>query len=172
MEINSNDGLCDEVAFTSFFKEHIKALRNFILYKFGNNEQAEDIAQEAFIKLWHNCTEVPLEKAKSYLYTVANNSSLNLIAHQKVKLDYENGFSVSSKNIESPEFILEENEFKTKLLKAIDQLNENQRVVFLMNRIDGKKYKEIALELNISIKAVEKRMHLALLELRKTIHSI
>ena len=53
------------------------------------------------------------------------------------------------------------------MLTAINQLNDTQRVAFLMHRIDGKKYSEIAEELNISIKAVEKRIHLALLELRK-----
>jgi len=53
------------------------------------------------------------------------------------------------------------------LLQAIEKLNEKQRVAFLMNRIDGKKYAEIAKELEISVKAVEKRIHLALIELRK-----
>ena len=47
--------------------------------------------------------------------------------------------------------------------------NEKQRTAFLMHRIDGKKYSEIALDLNISVKAVEKRIHLALLSLRKEI---
>ena len=57
-----------------------------------------------------------------------------------------------------------------KLLKAIGNLNENQRTTFLMHRIDGKKYHEIAQELNISVKAVEKRIHNALVELRKEIN--
>jgi len=75
--------------FFVFFKAHSKPLRNFLLYKFGNQEKAEDMAQDAFIKLWQNCSSVPIEKAKSYLYTIANNSSLNEIAHQKVVLQYE-----------------------------------------------------------------------------------
>ena len=65
--------------------------------------------------------------------------------------------------------ILEEEQFKTKLQHAIDKLTEGQRTCFLLHRIDGKKYSEIAEILNISVKAVEKRMHLALLELRKDI---
>ena len=125
--------------------------------------------QEAFVKLWQNCASVPIEKAKSYLYTIANNSSLNEIKHQKVVLQYENNFTGLDKTNENPEYILEEKQFKTKLLKAIEDLNETQRVAFLMHRIDGKKYSEIADELNISVKAVEKRIHLALVELRKTI---
>jgi RNA polymerase sigma-70 factor (ECF subfamily) len=160
-------GICKETIFSSFFKSHAKALRNYLYYKFGNEDQAEDVTQEAFIKLWQNCADVPLEKAKSYVYTIANNASLNVIAHQKVVLNYAKNSGKSESTNESPEFILEENQFKTKLLNALEKLNETQRVAFLMHRIDGKKYAEIATELNISIKAVEKRIHLALVELRK-----
>jgi RNA polymerase sigma-70 factor (family 1) len=169
MPNNPKSNTCDEIIFSSFFKTHVKALRNFLFYKFGDTQKAEDAAQEAFLKLWQNCSSVPLEKAKSYLYTIANNSSLNEIAHQKVVLRYEQNFSGLDKTNENPEYILEEKQFQSKLLKAIEKLNEKQRTAFLMHRIDGKKYSEIALELNISVKAVEKRIHLALLSLRKEI---
>jgi len=166
---DKNQSTCDEIVFSSFFKSQIKALRNFLFYKYGNIGRAEDLAQEAFIKLWQNCASVPLEKAKSYIYTIANNSSLNEIAHQKVVLRYEKNFTGLDKTNESPEYILEEKQYQAKLLKAIENLNEKQRVAFLMHRIDGKKYSEIASALDISVKAVEKRIHLALLSLRKEV---
>ncbi|MFV5689538.1 RNA polymerase sigma factor [Flavobacterium sp. ZT3R25] len=172
MTINSLSETCDKIIFSTFFKSHAKSLRNFLFYKYGNKDQADDLTQEAFIKLWQNCAAVPIEKAKSYIYIIANNNSLNEIAHQKVVLEYEKNFSGFDKTNETPEFILEEKQFKIKLLKSIENLNETQRVAFLMHRIDGKKYSEIAEELNISIKAVEKRIHLALVELRKEIDSI
>ncbi|PXY38971.1 RNA polymerase subunit sigma-70 [Flavobacterium cheongpyeongense] len=168
LNINQSN-TCNEIVFSSFFRSHIKALRNFLFYKFGNKDQAEDIAQEAFMKLWQNCSSVPVEKAKSYIYTIANNSTLNEIAHQKVILRYEKNFNTLDRTNESPEYILEEKQFQDKLLKAIGNLNEKHRVAFLMHRIDKKKYSEIALELDISVKAVEKRIHLALLNLRKEI---
>lgn len=164
-------GICKENIFSSFFKSHAKSLRNYLYYKFGNENQAEDITQEAFIKLWQNCADVPLEKAKSYLYTIANNASLNVISHQKVVLNYAKSSPTKESTNESPEFLLEEEQFKSKLLQAIEKLNEKQRVAFLMNRIDGKKYAEIAKELEISVKAVEKRIHLALIELRKELEN-
>jgi RNA polymerase sigma-70 factor (family 1) len=169
MNNQSLTGICEEVIFNNFFKNHVKALRNYMYYKFGNAEQAEDVTQEAFIKLWENCEKVPLDKAKSYLYTIANNTTHNQIAHQKVVLEYAKSVPKQDKTFESPDFHLEENEFKVKLQKAIDKLTEGQRTCFLMHRIDGKKYSEIAETLGISVKAVEKRMHLALLELRKEI---
>ncbi|MFV8328203.1 RNA polymerase sigma factor [Flavobacterium sp. ZS1P14] len=172
MTTNSLSETCNKIIFSTFFKNHAKSLRNFLFYKYGNKDQADDLTQEAFIKLWQNCAAVPIEKAKSYIYTIANNNSLNEIAHQKVVLEYEKNFTGLDKTNENPEFILEEKEFKSKLLKSIENLNETQRVAFLMHRIDGKKYSEIADELNISVKAVEKRIHLALVELRKEIDSI
>ncbi|MBX2818016.1 MAG: sigma-70 family RNA polymerase sigma factor, partial [Saprospiraceae bacterium] len=69
--------------------------------------------------------------------------------------------------VPSPEFLLEEKEFKRLLEDAISALPEGQRAVFLLNRIDKKTYREIAEDLSISAKAVEKRMHKALASLRK-----
>ena len=83
MKQEQSTGICEELTFSGFFKSHAKALRNFLYYKFGNEEQADEATQEAFIKLWENCANVPPEKAKSFLYTVANNTTLNHIAHKK-----------------------------------------------------------------------------------------
>lgn len=165
-------GVCEEIIFSQFFKSNIKTLRNYLLYKFGNEEQANDISQEAFIKLWQNCDQVPLEKAKAFVYKVANNANLNQIAHQKVVLEYAKTESPVNHTHENPEFILEENQFKIKLDKAIQNLTKSQRVAFLLNRIDGKKYSEIAEILEISVKAVEKRISGALVSLRKEIENI
>jgi RNA polymerase sigma-70 factor (ECF subfamily) len=165
-------GICEEKMFSAFFSKHAKTLRNYLLYKFGNEDQAEDVAQEAFIKLWQNCADVPPEKARSFLYTVANNTSLNHIAHQKVVLQYAKKTGANATDGQSPEFLMEEEQFKVKLQNAIGGLTEAQRTAFLLHRIDGKKYHEIADILGISIKAVEKRIHGALVELRKQIENI
>jgi RNA polymerase sigma-70 factor (ECF subfamily) len=100
------------------------------------------------------------------LFTVANNLFLNQAKHQKVVLKFEQR-GHTQRTDEDPAFLLEEQEFKTRLEKAINDLPEGQREVFLMNRLDKMKYREIAEALNISVKAVEKRMHKALLALRK-----
>lgn len=161
--------ICKEEIFSAFYKNNVKYLRNYLIYKYKNNEQAEDILQETFIKLWQNCDKVSFNKAKSYIYTLATNSSLNVISHEKIVLEYAKKNKNEDRTNESPEYILEQEEFKIKLLKAIDAINETQRIAFLMHRIDGKKYTEIAEELNISVKAVEKRIHLALLAIKKEI---
>ncbi|WP_294818914.1 sigma-70 family RNA polymerase sigma factor [uncultured Flavobacterium sp.] len=172
MNKDTMTGICEELTFSGFFKSHAKTLRNYLYYKFGNEEQAEDVTQEAFIKLWENCANVPPEKAKSFLYTVANNTSLNHIAHQKVVLDYSKKANTAIADSQSPEFIMEEEQFRVRLQNAIGSLSEAQRSAFLLHRIDGKKYHEIADILGISVKAVEKRIHGALQQLRKDIENI
>lgn len=141
-------------------------LRNFLVYKTGNLQLAEDLVQDAFSKLWENCEKVTLEKAKSYLFTVGNNLFLNQVEHQKVVLKFEKK-GHSQRSEETPQFLMEEEEFRQRLTAAINDLPEGQRIVFLMNRIDKKTYRIIAEELSISVKAVEKRMHNALATLRK-----
>ncbi len=172
MKNNTISSICEELIFSNFFNSHVKTLKNYLFYKFGNEEQAEDVTQEAFIKLWENCANVPVEKAKSFIYTVANNTTLNQIAHQKVVLEYAKKHNSANVTPENPEFLMEEDQFKAKLQKAIAKLSEAQRSAFLLHRIDGKKYYEIAEILGISVKAVEKRIHGALVELRKEIENL
>jgi RNA polymerase sigma-70 factor (family 1) len=169
--MNSTDskGICEELVFSNFFKANVKSLRNYLYYKFGNEEKANDVTQESFIKLWENCQNVPPEKAKSFIYTIANNASLNEIAHQKVVLKYAQNNNRNDRTNLNPEFLIEEQQFKDKLEKAIAKLTEGQRTAFLLHRIEGKKYHEIAAMLDISVKAVEKRIHGALLALRSEI---
>ncbi|MCK0160591.1 RNA polymerase sigma factor [Allomuricauda sp. F6463D] len=163
--------VCEDHIFSEVFKTHSKTVFNFIFYKFGNEEKAHDAVQEAFVKLWQNCAKVSPEKAKSYVYTVANNLYLNVIKAEKVRLKHASSLSNDRTN-ESPEFLMEEKEYKQKLDNALNALPENQRTTFLLNRIDGKKYAEIAEMEGVSIKAIEKRMHLALKSLREHIDGI
>ena len=94
---------------------------------------------------------------------------LNVKKHEKVVRNYENNFTDLYIDAETPESTLRQKEFKHKLEKAIGNLTDSGREVFLLNRVEGKKYKEIAELLGISLKAVEKRMCKALLTLRTQI---
>ncbi|MEN1784563.1 MAG: sigma-70 family RNA polymerase sigma factor, partial [Bacteroidota bacterium] len=151
------------------FDQYSDVIRNFMYYKCGNLAQAEDLTQDAFVKLWKNCSKVALDKAKSYVMKIAQNAFYNVIEHQKVVLKYQKAQSAFKANLQSPEFLMEEQEFLKQLERSIAKLPQKQREVFLLNRIDKKTYKEIAFIVGITQKAVERRMHLALLTLRKTI---
>lgn len=163
--------VCEEKTYKLIFETHSKTLFNFIYYKCGDQEQAEDIVQEAFIKLWDNCSNVIFNKAKSFLFTVARNLFLNEVAHQKIVLQHKSSLP-PDRTDETPEFLMEEQEFMVKLKNAIADLPEKQREVFLLSRIDKKKYSEISEMLGITVKAVEKRMSQALILLREKFGNI
>lgn len=166
--------ICDEKVFDAFFKAHAKFLKDYLFYKFGDADEAEDVLQEAFVKLWHNCAQVPVEKAKSYLYTVATNLQISLKRHNQVKLKYRENESLKTDSIssESPEHILLGKEYMDKLTHVISSLPDRQREVFLLNRVEKKTYKEIAEISGVSVKAIEKLMHKALIKMRKDIGDI
>ncbi|MBT8263222.1 MAG: RNA polymerase sigma factor [Bacteroidia bacterium] len=162
---------CKEEVFNALYRDYAQSLRNFVFFKCTDSAQSHDITQEAFIKLWKNCAKVTPSKAKSFLYTVANNLFLNSVAHQKVVLNFRKTKG-SGLDEQSPQFLLEEKEYGERLFKAIDNLTEMQRTAFLLSRVEGKKYKEIAEILNISEKAAGKRIHDAMEALRRQIDKI
>jgi RNA polymerase sigma-70 factor (ECF subfamily) len=162
---------CKEEVFNTIYREYSQSLRNFVFFKCADTAQSHDITQEAFIKLWNNCKKVAPEKAKSFLFTVANNLFLNVVAHKKVVLNFKKE-KTSGLNEQSPQYLLEEKEFGERLSQAIAGLTEVQRTAFLLSRVEGKKYKEIAEILGISEKATGKRIHDALEALRTQIEKI
>lgn len=171
MSKDLTDHICDDALFSKAFKAYAEDLYKFLYYKFGEQLNPQDKVQEAFIKLWENCAQVPASKAKSYLFTVANNLMLNEAAHQKVVLKYAKENPKNHTN-ESPEFVLREKEYMEKLENALSKLTEAQRTAFMLNRVEGKTMKDIATLLDISAKAVEKRIYGALAKLREDIEGI
>lgn len=169
---DENSTLCDENHFRDFYLKQVQSATNFAYYKCGDNEAALDLVQDAFTKIWENCSKIDFSKVKTYLFTSISNLFLNTIKHQKVVLRYAKDAPNLDTNNQSPEYLFEEQEFKQKLNNAIASLSEAQREVFLLNRIDGKKYREIADLLDISQKTVEKRMSAALKILKAQIENI
>lgn len=156
--------------FEIVFDEYYRPIKNFLYYKLADIELAEDITQEVFIKTWDKRDTVLMDTVKSYLYKIANNLVINHFNSGKKRFELklqDHDRTVS----ESPQYEMEKAEFAATLNKAIENLSEAQREVFLMNRIDDLTYKEIAERLEISVKAVEKRMQGALESLRSVTQS-
>ena len=166
-----HENICNEGLFSKIFKKHYQSLYAYLYYKFGDYLNPEDKAQEAFTKLWQNCGKVQPNKAKSYVFTIGNNLMLNEVKHHKVVLQHRQLKPKAHTN-ESPEFLMQEQEYLQKLQRAIGNLTESERTAFLMNRVEGKRHKEIAAILDISTKAVEKRIYRALSKLREEIKEL
>ena len=159
------DQICNDAVYQQVYQQHAEAIHRFAYFKCGDTHKAADITQEAFIKLWQNCAKVSLQKASSFLYTVANNLFLNDVAHEKVKLNYQSE-KIHTSSVHDEEVETADNDYLEQLKAAIENLTPAQREAFLLNIMEGKKYAEIADILNISIKAVEKRIGGALKSIR------
>jgi RNA polymerase sigma factor (sigma-70 family) len=161
-----NDTICEDKIFEHIYNKYAQDLHSFLHYKYGEQYNPKDKAQDAFMKLWDNCKNVTLSKAKSFLFTVANNMMLNEIKHQKVILKYHQEKPQDYTN-ESPEFILEKQQFLQRYQNVLENLSEEQRVAFLLNKVEGKKHSEIAELLGVTQKVVEYRIYSAFNTLKK-----
>lgn len=161
MSITLND-------FEVLFNQYFESIKNFVYYKTGNTSVSEDIAQETFIKLWERKATINRETVSSLLYTIAANLAKNHIKHQHVVFNFANKKSIHEQ-AETPQQALEGQEFKAKLEQALASLSEAHRTTFLMNRIDQITYTDIAIRLDISVKAVEKRISVATKHLYTTL---
>lgn len=161
------DSLCEEHHFSQIYEENSQRLIHFLYYQFGDLEKAKNFAQDAFIRLWSNCKEIAIEKARAFVYTTAKRLFLDDFAHAKVHLKFQERAKAKEQTAESAEDSLRTQEFKEALEKAISNLPEKQRTAFLMNRIDQMKYTQIAEALGISVKTVEKHMSQALMKVKE-----
>ncbi|TGV01100.1 RNA polymerase sigma factor [Flavivirga rizhaonensis] len=160
-DYSSKDSICEERNYNIAFRKHSKEVFNYLVYHYGDKQLAEDIIQEAFLTLWQNCKNVPLKNVRAYLYTISRNKiidSFRSIGHAQ---NYKKNI-INTTEKQTPEYIFEEKEFHQKLNGVLDSMPEKYRVPFLLNRIDKKKYKEIAEIMDVSVKSVEKRIFNAL----------
>ncbi len=154
--------------FKNTFDTHFESVRNYIYYRSGDKELANDIAQETFIRYWEK-TSLKAEgigNIKGFLFKMAGD--IFITAYRK-KQNMKKYYILNSHEVfsHSPEEEMTYKETMINYENALASLPEKQRTVFLLNRMDGLKYHEIALNLGLSIKAVEKRMKNALEFLRK-----
>lgn len=150
--------------FKNIYNLHFDTIRNYIYYRSGNTELATDIAQETFLKVWEKQFKTSDGKIKGLLYKIASDKFISHIRHQKV-ID-ENAYEIRFRYLSNSNNEDHAEAIRMKYEKALVKLTEKQRVVFLMNKIDGHTYKEIASYLKLSVKSVEKRMSMALSTLR------
>ena len=130
-----------------------------------DNEEAEDIVQLVFIKLWEKRNQVNLRQSgQSYLYKSVYHLCLNSIRNKKLKEKYTEKFPTPiTSGINN---VTVEKEINGRVMKAIETLPPKCKEIFMKSRDEGKKYGEIATELNISVKTVEAQMGKALKILR------
>lgn len=162
--------------FEEFFTLYFPKVKNFAAKLLKSDYEAEDIAQDVFVKLW----KVPdlwindYKSAENYLYTMTKNQILDLIKHKKVEQAYqekmmEESALFSDLGQDNPLDSLYYKEIKLLILLAMEQMPEKRRQVFTMSRFEKISNQDIAEKLNLSIRTVEHHIYLALSDLKKII---
>jgi RNA polymerase sigma-70 factor (ECF subfamily) len=160
----------DKKSLEALFKLLYTPLRNYANLIINSKEDAEDIAQEVFLKLWNSRADLDESKSiKTYLYVCTKNSCLNWLKHTKVRSDYARVMATvyeSSSDELSPHESLIAHDIENDLSIALNELPTQCRKIFELSRFEGLKYHEIASKLNISIKTVETQMSRALVKVK------
>ena len=158
--------------FKELFDAHFDAIRNYVYYRSGDPELATDIAQDTFMRLWEKKYLVKPDNIKGLLYKMAGDLFISSYRRHKLAVNFSIKQHHNPHNQEeSPETQLQYKELEKRYETALRRMPEKQRTVFLMSRMDELKYHEIATNLGISVKAVEKRMKNALAFLKKTMEN-
>lgn len=155
----------NKMLYEGIFRQYYQMLCAFAISKLKDGELAEEIVQEVFVKLWEKREQLEVSNFKSYLFSSVNNTVLNHFKHQKVRREHAAEMKVVQEEaVEDSE--VEYNELQLKINALIADMPEARQKVFKLVKIEGKKYKEVAEELGISVKTVENQMGSALKFLR------
>jgi RNA polymerase sigma-70 factor (family 1) len=158
----------EQVDLDALFKEFYDRLVYFSFQLIKNKDQAQDIAQDSFIKYWYQRETIMNNKIaiKNFLYATVRNASLNAIRHTKI---VENYIQLHSANEPEDQPVIDAiitAEVMAGVHSAIRSLPESYRLISTMGYIDGKKNHEIADELAMSVNTVKKQKYKALQLLR------
>jgi RNA polymerase sigma-70 factor (ECF subfamily) len=164
---NKSERMLDKSEFKRIFDLHFDSIRRFIFYRCGNTETASDIAQDVFMCIWDKREQIThTGHLKNLLFKIANDKVITDYRKQQSKMEFEKYIVSENEQAYSMEEQLHYKELKKRYAQVLASMPEKQRITFLLNRNEGLTYADIASRLNISTKAVEKRMNTALKILR------
>ena len=170
----------DKHAFANIVDEHSDKIYRLALKMLGNEQDAEDILQETFIKAFNNIESFEgRSKISTWLYRIAVNESLMLLRKRKgVLIDIDAGIEKDDGEVIPqqivdwcclPEKELMSNESRQVINQAINTLSDANRAAFLLRDVEGLSTSEAADVLDISESALKVRLMRARLQLRETL---
>lgn len=162
-------------AYEELFKQTFPRMLGYCKLFIHDQAQANDLIQECYVKLWEKRATIKISQSvESLLFVMLRNKCLNYLRDQKLH-DFEKDIESIKENELQHLYQLdftgrEEKTMEENLIEAIreslDNLPEKRKLVFVKAKIEGKKNKDIADELGISVKAVEKHLHQAKEQIR------
>ena len=169
----------DRLAFENMYTAYYSRMKRFAQEYVIHAEDAENIVQDIFLELWENKLFLSAHiNIFSFLFTAVKNRCIDFLRHQaivqktadKLQEEHQKMFQMKQHALELlDEKIFSETDIEKIVQKAIDSLPERCREIFIMNKMEGKKQKDIAETLHISINTVESQMAIAYRKLREAL---
>lgn len=167
----------NRIEFENIYVAHYSRMKRFAQEYVIREEDAENIVQDVFLDLWEqNFLLLTHTNLFAYLFTTLKNRCIDFLRHktivqntaQKLEDDYTKALQMKFQSLEAlDEQLFSEPDIETVIQNAIESLPEKCREIFVLNKIEGKKQKTIAQELNISINTVENQMAIAYKKLKE-----
>lgn len=188
MHLNLDDQLLieklkqgDQGAFSEIVETRKGMVYNTVLGLLQHPEDAEDVTQEVFIKVFESVRQFKGESAFStWLYRIAVTTALEFLRKKKRKKRFAFITSLFGEGdtpvTDPPDFVhpgvlLDRRENARVLFKAIQKLPENQRIAFSLHKVEGLSYQEVADVMETTVSAVESLIHRARQNLRKSLEN-
>lgn len=170
-----------DLAFKTIVDAYQNMVYNTCLAIVKSEEDAEDIAQEVFVQVYQSIKSFKGEsKLSTWIYRIATTKSLDHERKKKRKKRFgfvksifgeDSEIIINPPDFNHPGVALDKKENAAKLFKAIDKLPENQRIAFLLNKVEGLSYQEVSQVLQVSVSSIESLLHRAKNNLRKILES-
>lgn len=171
----TNTNVRKDKLFEETFRVYYPRLRMFILKLIKNEEDAEDLAQDIFVKVWADklLWTGQIRDVDSYLFRMAKNRVFNYIESKYVRQTYAGRKLQDDEPLEDGVYnYIVAKETALIIRMAIDKMPQQRRTVFLMSREEGLTNAEIAEKLHLSKRTVDNHISLALADLSKIIYFI
>jgi len=158
-------------AFETIFVVYFNKIKFFIQRLVRSEEEAEELTQDIFVKLWVSRETVdPQKPIDALLYTMAKNAAFNYLKHQTVHNQYLENYEQPDTPFNAEEIIYAR-EIALLIDMTVNQMPEQRKRIYQMSRNDGLSNEDIAQQLQITKKTVENQLSLALKELRGVVSS-
>lgn len=158
----------DKSAFRQLVEKYQDSVINSCYRFLRNKEEAEEISQEVFLKVYLSAGSYQAKtKFSTWLFKIVVNSCLNKLRDKKKSKFYKLDDDLPAPTEDQPDQSLERQELKSLVRDAIDSLSENQKAVIILNQYEGFSYQDIAKILDCSVTAVESRLFRAKGNLKK-----
>lgn len=153
--------------FETLFREHYNSLANYAYSILKNKENAEDVVQDVFVKLWQNTPDViNTPQAKFYLITATKNNCISFLRKQSSKTFVPVEETRLAAQADEP-LRLERQDIPALINQALSHLPPQCLAIFKLSRFGKLTYQQIADELGLSVKTVENQMGKALRIMRE-----